>query len=93
MKTRRPARNRAPSGLYIFGAFQTCPFRGARLRRAGVPESVVMKISGHKTREVFARYNIVDSKDTTEAMRKLNEFYRIEDAKLEKFGTRTMLPS
>ena len=52
-----------------------------------------MKISGHKTREVFARYNIVDSKDTTEAMRKLNEFYRIEDAKLEKFGTRTMLPS
>jgi integrase len=60
------------------------------LRRAGVPESVVMKISGHKTREVFERYNIIDSKDTTEAMQRLNEFYRAEDAKL---GARTMLPS
>jgi len=43
------------------------------LRRLGVPESVAMKISGHKTRQVFERYNIIDERDIMEAGRKLNE--------------------
>jgi integrase len=43
------------------------------LMKAGVNEKVAMSISGHKTRDVFDRYNIVDEQDVVEAMRRVQQ--------------------
>ena len=44
------------------------------LVRAGVSRGVAMKITGHKTEEVFERYNITDSKDIESAGVSLTEY-------------------
>jgi integrase len=52
------------------------------LIRAGVPETVCMKISGHKTRAIFDRYNITSARDLADAAQKLEISYR--QAKIEE---------
>ena len=52
--------------------------------RAGVPESVAMRITGHKTRSVFERYNIIDERDLHDAARRL-ELY-VEEKEKAHFG-------
>ena len=42
--------------------------------KAGVPESVIMEVTGHSTREMFDRYNTVDGEDKIEAVNQLEKY-------------------
>ena len=44
------------------------------LVRAAVPERVAMQLTGHKTRAVFERYNIVSAGDLRDAARRLDTY-------------------
>ena len=84
----RAAWNKALSVAGIEGGYDTKKgktlhdFRRTAVRnltRSGTQESVAMKISGHKTRGVFDRYNIVSDRDVEQAMKRQAEYLRKQE--------------
>jgi hypothetical protein len=44
------------------------------MKKAGLQDLVAMRISGHLTRNVFDRYNIIDEDDLAEAGKQLEDY-------------------
>jgi Phage integrase family len=57
------------------------------MRKAGIDQSIRMKISGHKTDSMERRYNIVDIEDVKSAAKQMAKWIKGEKAKKEKGKT------
>jgi integrase len=65
-------------GRFVKGGFVFHDLRhtfNTNMRKAGIAESVIMKITGHSTREMFDRYNNIDQADIKNAIKKFENYF------------------
>jgi len=71
---------RAGQAGLLFHDLRRSAIRNMRL--AGVAENVAMEISGHRTRSVFERYNIVSPRDLADAAAKMEQRHNLATGKV-----------
>lgn len=73
---------RETKGGFVFHDTRHC--FNTNMRKSGVPESVIMKITGHSTREMFLRYDTVDATDIRKAVDQMEGFLKSVDQNVDQ---------
>ncbi len=76
-----------PYGRFVKGGFVFHDFRhtfNTNMRKAGVAQSVIMKITGHSTNEMFERYNTVDEDDIRQAVDRMEGYLKSVDQNVDQ---------
>jgi len=75
------------NGRKVEGGFTFHDLRhtfNTNMRKAGVDKSIIMKIAGHSSEEMFNRYNTVDAEDARQAVDQLQAYFANVDQTLDQ---------